>query len=134
MVAHVPVAARIVVEPVVPDGWVRDIGHPTAQTPNGTRWIKYPSLRSVIAGDGSLDPANGQAVNIEDYERTLSPALIGYYEQQGYCWVVTGSTQAGRAQADPRPGAAGRGLLSRARSAGRRSSTAPRPTRRGRDR
>jgi hypothetical protein len=102
MAAHVPVAVRAVVEPVVPDGWVQDIGHPTPQTPNGTRWIKYPSLRSVIAGNGSLDPANGHAVNIEDYERTLSPALIGYYEQQGFCWVVSGSTQAGRAQAAPR--------------------------------
>ena len=101
MVAHVPVAARVVVEPVVPDGWVQDIGHPTPQTTNGTRWIKYASLRSVIAGDGSLDPADGHAVGIEDYERTLSPALIGYYEQHGFCWVVSGSTQSGRAQADP---------------------------------
>jgi len=28
--------------------------------------------------------------------------LISYYEQQGYCWLVSGSTQAGRAFADPR--------------------------------
>jgi hypothetical protein len=34
--------------------------------------------------------------------RTLSPALIGYYERNGYCWVVSGSTQSGRAFADPR--------------------------------
>ena len=39
---------------------------------------------------------------IEDYERTLSPALIGYYERHGYCWVVSGSTESGRAFADPR--------------------------------
>ena len=34
--------------------------------------------------------------------RTLSPALIGFYERNGYCWVVSGSTQSGRAFADPR--------------------------------
>ena len=46
-------------------------------------------------------------VNIEDYERTLSPALIPYYEQQGACWVLSGSTQSGRALTDPHavPGA-----------------------------
>jgi hypothetical protein len=41
-------------------------------------------------------------VGIEEYERTLSPALIGYYEGHGYCWVISGSTQSGRAFADPK--------------------------------
>ena len=40
-------------------------------------------------------------VGIEDYERTLSPQLIGYYKAHGYCWVLTGSTESGRALADP---------------------------------
>jgi hypothetical protein len=26
---------------------------------------------------------------------------VGYYERKGYCWVVSGSTQSGRAFADP---------------------------------
>jgi hypothetical protein len=34
--------------------------------------------------------------------RTLSPALLGYYEQHGYCTVLTGSTESGRVFADPR--------------------------------
>jgi len=55
----------------------------------------------VIAPNGALDVAGTHPVNIEDYERTLSPALIPYYEQLGYCWVVTGFDQAGRATADP---------------------------------
>jgi hypothetical protein len=41
-------------------------------------------------------------VGVESYVRTLSPALIGYYERNGYCWVISGSTQSGRAFADPR--------------------------------
>jgi hypothetical protein len=101
MVAHVPVGAHIVVEPVVPDPWAQDIGHPTPSTRNGYRWIKYPALVSVIASDGSLAPEQTKVVNLEDYERTLSPALIPRYEQQGYCWVVSGSTQSGRAYAAP---------------------------------
>jgi 4-amino-4-deoxy-L-arabinose transferase-like glycosyltransferase len=101
MVAHVPVGAHIVVEPVVPDPWAQDIGHPTPSTRNGYRWIKYPALVSVIAPDGSLAPEEAKVVNLEDYERTLSPALIPHYEQQGYCWVVSGSTQSGRAYAAP---------------------------------
>ncbi len=102
MVAHVPLGSKIVVEPVVPDSWVQDIGHPTATTTDGRRWKKYPALRSVIAPDGTLLATPGPVINIEDYERTLSPALIGLYERQGYCWVVSGSTQSGRAVADPK--------------------------------
>ena len=102
MVANVPVGSRIVVEPVVPDAWAQDIGHPTLSTADGRRWKKYSSLRSAVAADGSLSAVPGQAVNIEDYERTLSPALIGLYQREGFCWVVSGSSQSGRALADPR--------------------------------
>jgi hypothetical protein len=101
MAAHVPVGALVVIEPVVPDGWVQDVGHPTLTTGNGNRWIKYKSLVSVITSAGALDLSNPRAVTIEDYERTLSPALIGYYEREGYCWVVSGFTQSARAFANP---------------------------------
>ena len=40
-------------------------------------------------------------VKLEDYERTTRPELIASYERGGFCWVVTGSTQFGRAYADP---------------------------------
>jgi Dolichyl-phosphate-mannose-protein mannosyltransferase len=101
MVAHIPAGTKIVAEPVSPDVWASDIGHFNYATPDGTRWIKYASLRSVIAPDGTLVGGLGRPVGIEDYERTLSPALIGWYERGGYCWVIAGSTQSGRAQAEP---------------------------------
>jgi hypothetical protein len=41
-------------------------------------------------------------VNIEDFERVLRPELVDFFEQQEYCWVVVGSTQRGRAEADPK--------------------------------
>jgi 4-amino-4-deoxy-L-arabinose transferase-like glycosyltransferase len=88
MVAHIPAGTAIVVEPVAPDDW-------------GTRWRKYYSLVSLISAAGAVEPASQRVVGIEEYERTLAPALIGYYERRGYCWVVRGSTQSGRAFADP---------------------------------
>jgi hypothetical protein len=98
MVGHVPRGTRIVLEPVVLGSWLRDPGHVTTTA----RWVKYPALKSVIAPDGALVPQNSRTVALEDYEATLSPALIGWYERLGYCWVVTGSTEAGRALANPR--------------------------------
>ena len=43
----------------------------------------------------------GRFVSVEDYERTLRPDLIDAYTSGGFCWVVTGSTQYGRAQRAP---------------------------------
>lgn len=88
MLAHIPPGAPIVVERVAPDGW-------------GTRWNKYPSLLLRISPTGAIEPDATEKVGIEDYERTLAPALIGYYQAHDYCWVVSGSTQSGRAFADP---------------------------------
>jgi hypothetical protein len=101
LVAHVPANTKIVVEPVVPDAWATDIGHPNRGTANGARWSKFPTSRSNIANDGTRIPGPGRIVNIEDYERTLYPGLIDEYARRGYCWVVVGSTQRGRAEAQP---------------------------------
>ncbi len=98
MVAHVPRGTSIVVEPVVLDSWIEE----GAGASRAQRWLKYEALQSVIAPDGSIDPAAIHEVTLEDYETTLSPALIGWYERLGYCWVVVGSTESGRALADPR--------------------------------
>ncbi len=98
MVAHVPRGTPIVVEPVVLDSWIEE-GKGTSRS---ERWPKYEALQSVIAPDGSLAPQTIHQVTLEDYETTLSPALIGWYERLGYCWVVVGSTESGRALADPR--------------------------------
>ena len=96
MVAHLPAGTKVVVEPVFPDQWAFDPGHPSPATANGTRWIKWPTSRF-----------HARPVKLEDYERTTRPSLVERYRRGGFCWVVTGSTQYGRAFADPRavPGA-----------------------------
>jgi hypothetical protein len=104
LVANVPRGAPIVAEPVSPDEWAREVKPGTSTASNPYRWPKYPSLLSRISPDGALAGSATplRKIGIEDYERTLSPALIGYYERNGYCWVVSGSTQSGRAFADPK--------------------------------
>ena len=68
---------------------------------------KYPSLVQY-ARISRLDAAarSNRVRRRRSASRTTSarsrPALIGYYEQHGYCWVVSGSTESGRALADPR--------------------------------
>jgi 4-amino-4-deoxy-L-arabinose transferase-like glycosyltransferase len=103
LVRNVPAGTRIVVEPgVVPDGWAQDIGRPSPVTSNGNRWAKYPTSRSRIDPDtGRLLPEPGIVVNLEDFEKTLRPELVSLFEREGYCWVITGSTQRGRAEAEP---------------------------------
>lgn len=102
LLANVPQHTKIVVEPVSPDGWARR--YPGAEPPadNPYLWSKYPSLLSRISPTGALLGDGFKVVGIENYVRTLSPALIGYYEQHGYCTVISGSTQSGRVFADPR--------------------------------
>ena len=90
-----PAGAKIVLEPVAPEAWLRE------GAGGGDRWRKYVSLRSRISAAGALQAHATKVVGIEDYERTLAPALIDYYEANSYCWVVSGSTESGRAYADP---------------------------------
>jgi len=94
-------APKIVVEPVVPDSWAQDPGQPAPYSANGNRWAKFSTSRLNALPDGTFQPGEGPIVNIEDYEKALRPELVDYYAQQGYCYVVTGSTQRGRAEAEP---------------------------------
>ncbi|CAA9296241.1 MAG: 4-amino-4-deoxy-L-arabinose transferase and related glycosyltransferases of PMT family [uncultured Gemmatimonadaceae bacterium] len=103
MVEHLPPRTKIVIEPIAPDAFAQDIGNPSRLTSNGNRWVKFPTSRSRIDVENPtgplLDPP-GAIVGIEDYERTLVPGLIDEYKEQNFCWVIVGSTQRGRAEAD----------------------------------
>jgi hypothetical protein len=105
MLAHVPARTRIVAEPISPDSWARE--HPGAVPPSRNRgvWLKYPDLLDRLSPSdpsGPLLARGGRVVASENYVRTLSPALLEDYERHGYCYVISGSTQSGRAFADPR--------------------------------
>jgi hypothetical protein len=104
MVAHIPAGSKIVVEPVSPDQWAQDVGKPDfAATGSGNRWNKWRTSRSCVANDGTpITSGACRVVKLEDYERTTRPELVGAYFRGHFCWVVTGSTQTGRAYADPK--------------------------------
>jgi hypothetical protein len=102
MVRHVPAGSKVVIEPIVPDNWVqysRSPGHPG---PAADRWVRYPTWVTNLNSQGRPLPAGrSKPVTVEEYERSLFPSLIAGYVKHGYCWVVTGSLQSGRAFAQP---------------------------------
>jgi Dolichyl-phosphate-mannose-protein mannosyltransferase len=100
MLAHIPRGSPIVVEPVSPNEWANETHPGTSTAANPQRWNKYPSMLSRISPSGAIEVSTTQ-VSIEDYVRTLAPALLGYYKEHGFCWVISGSTQSDRAFADP---------------------------------
>ncbi len=107
---HVPRGTAIVVEPVVTDAWT-----------SGWRALDPDRLAAATTGGsaaGALGTAAGAprlpdgqplqrvpraagVVGAEGYVRRLRPALLDSYTRAGVCWVVTGSTQSGRAFAAP---------------------------------
>jgi dolichyl-phosphate-mannose-protein mannosyltransferase len=108
MVANVPAGSKIVVEPIVSDAWFTDVGGRDTldaavregATRSGRRWNKFPTSRTRFDRARPERPGRPRFVTVENYERTLRPALVGSYEQGGFCWVVIGSTQYGRALVD----------------------------------
>ncbi|HEY1521470.1 MAG TPA: glycosyltransferase family 39 protein [Solirubrobacteraceae bacterium] len=88
MVAHIPVGARVVIEPIVPGNW-------------GERWRQYPTAATSrsLAGRPLGGPA--RPIHVDQYESYLFPALLSRYIAHGYCWILTGSQQAGRAFVHP---------------------------------
>jgi hypothetical protein len=102
MVDNVPAGARVVLEPVVPEDWATDVGTFAPWTPTGERWWRFATWLTDVDARGKPLPAGRRRfVLVDQYERTLRPELIDEYERAGYCWVVVGSLQAGRAFAQP---------------------------------
>jgi hypothetical protein len=102
MVAHIPASSKVVIEPIAPDQWAADVGFFNPATSSGNRWNKWRTSRSRIDNDGNVIKGAARVVKLEDYERTTRPALVESYRKGGFCWVITGSTQYGRAYADPK--------------------------------
>ena len=113
MVDNIPEGDRVVIEPIAPDQWAMDTGRPSSATGTGNRWNKWPTSRF-----------RGEVIKLEDFERTLRTSLLDRYARAGYCHVVTGSTQYGRALDRARGGARRRSATTTSSSAAPTSSTA----------
>jgi 4-amino-4-deoxy-L-arabinose transferase-like glycosyltransferase len=102
MVGHVPAGAKVVIEPVVADNWATDVGVSLPWTPSGDRWYRYATWLTDVDPHGNRLPVGQRRyVVVDQYERTLRPALLDEYVANGFCWLVVGSLQAGRAFAQP---------------------------------
>lgn len=106
MVAHIPAAVRVVIEPIVPVGW-------------GRRWRQYPTAASSLSSAGRPLRGPARPIHIDQYESHLFPALLSRYLAGGFCWVVTGSQQSDRALVSP---SAAPGAIAYYRALGRRGS------------
>ncbi|MEV4421214.1 glycosyltransferase family 39 protein [Patulibacter sp. NPDC049589] len=103
MVKHIPADRKIVLEPVVPASWLSDLQSATdpGGRDDGTRWQRFTTSKAYFDLDTGEPIKGGESVFLENYVRSLDPRLIKKYEDQGYCWVITGSTMRGRAEAEP---------------------------------
>jgi hypothetical protein len=102
MVTHVPAGSKVVIEPLVPDNWAQDVGRSLTATSTGERWWRWPTWLTTLDRFGNqLPQGEHRFVLVDQYERNLYPALLDRYVTDGYCWVVLGSLQAGRAFAQP---------------------------------
>ncbi len=104
MVENVPAGTKVVIEPVVPDAWASDTGRALQRHRQRRALEQVADLAlAPVKPDGTpLKGGLGPVVKLEDYERTLFPGLVRQYERRGYCTVLTGSTQFGRALAEPK--------------------------------
>lgn len=108
LAAHVPRGTALAVEPVVTDTWANDwrlvdVGDRGSVASAGSA---AGALGATAAAPRLPDgqplqrvPHAAGIAGAEGYVRRLSPALIDAYVRAGVCWVVTGSTQSGRALA-----------------------------------
>jgi hypothetical protein len=79
LIEHVPARAKIVVEPIVPN---------SSRPPDNWagRWTAFPDFLTHRGPRGILYVLAGREVTLEDYERTLQPALVGLYATATAGW------------------------------------------------
>jgi hypothetical protein len=102
LVAHVPRDSKVVFEPIAPTEWygVTPGGGPKADP--ARQWQRYNRSKADIAELAKTFRGAKREANFQNYERTLTPAIIDIYRREGFCYVVSGSMQYGRALAEPK--------------------------------
>ena len=100
LVANVPKGTKVVFEPIAPTEWygVTPGGGPKADP--ARQWERSTRSRALIAELRQEYRGAGYPADFQSYERTLFPKMLDVYRREHACWIVTGSTQYGRAQAE----------------------------------
>jgi hypothetical protein len=100
LAANVPEGTKVVFEPVAPTEWygVTPGGGPKADP--ARQWERFNRSQALIADLRTEYRGAGYPANFQNYERTLFPGMLDVYRREHACWIVTGSTQYGRARAE----------------------------------
>ena len=135
MVAHIPAGTHIVLEPIVPDAWVTDPGHPLAVTIERCSLGQVPVAalghRLRVARIDVAEQPSGQHRGLRAHAQPgAHPLLRAAGLLLGGDRLRPGRPRRGRSDG----GAERDRLLRRARARGAASSTGPRPTTPGRRR
>ncbi len=101
LVAHVPAGGKVVFEPIAPREWYGVTPGGGALADPRRQWTRFNRSRAIIAELARSHRNARRKADFQNYERALTPELVGIYRRLGFCWVVSGSTQSGRALAEP---------------------------------
>ena len=101
LVANVPAGAKVSFEPIAPTEWYGVTPGGGAEADPRRQWTRFHRTKAIVEELRREYRGAGRRGDFQNYERTLTPALIDVYRRDGFCWIVTGSTQYGRAQAEP---------------------------------
>jgi hypothetical protein len=101
LVANVPRDTRVAFEPIAPTEWYGVTPGGGAKADPARQWQRFNRSQAIIDELARSYRGAKRTANFQNYERTLTPALIDVFRRERVCWVVTGSTQYGRAQAEP---------------------------------
>ncbi|CAB4927682.1 unannotated protein [freshwater metagenome] len=100
MEANIPPLSGVVVESMSPGSWMPTLdGRDDWFSLN--RWSRYQTIPAVQRRDAREHPQLRIKAGFSSWVRILYPELLDEFERYGYCWVITGSYQAGRAGRTP---------------------------------
>jgi hypothetical protein len=103
MVAHIPAGTQIAVEPLVPKEWYADgarLPDPTKR--QGYRWRRFVRTSADARRLAEQYPGAARKADFANYVATLFPGQLDFLRSKGVCWIVSGSSQSGRAFNNPR--------------------------------
>ena len=101
LVANVPQGTKVSFEPIAPTEWYGSTPGGGAKARPVQQWTRFNRTAAIIDEVQREHSGARRTANFQNYERTLTPALIDVYRREGVCVIVTGSTQYGRAFAEP---------------------------------
>ncbi|WP_210491917.1 glycosyltransferase family 39 protein [Patulibacter sp. SYSU D01012] len=100
MVEHVPPTSGVVLESMSPAAWMPTFDG-AEEYWSLRRWAIYHAIPEVRRREGRRHPQLRVKAGFSSWVNVLYPGLLDVFERYGYCYVVAGSYQAGRAARTP---------------------------------